>query len=146
MSAPAWPPRWPPLPPAACAAEGAVAGALLRRALAAPKPEAWRGVRGEGVVVLLGEELPWVEGATWLGLDPDMPGLYVPTTCRPPGPADLWAEALLQRVGDPADGPFAVLPGSRATRLVPLGGARPLGAAELRAALDAQAPLPPRGS
>lgn len=136
MSAPAWPPRWPPLAPAACAAEGTAATALLRRALEAPRPEAWRGVAGEGLVVLVGEELPWVEGAAWLGLDPDMPGLYVPTNRRPPGPPDLWAAALLARGGADGHGPFAVLPGARGTRLVPLGGARPLGAAELRAALS----------
>lgn len=128
-----WVDREPPLPIAGAWAEGPVARALVDRCLAdldgataTPPTDAaarilrLRGVGGGGFVVLLGaaDDLPWVDGVTWLGVDPSGPGLYVPTRIAPDRPVDLVARAVTSRAG----GPAVVIGG----RLVPVGHARPL--------------------
>ncbi|MEV6520699.1 hypothetical protein AB0M43_01995 [Longispora sp. NPDC051575] len=104
----AWAPREPPLTPAAVVGFGPVASALADaagRALAA-------GVRlraaGHGSALLVlgeAEELPWVDGARYLGWDGPV---LTPTTHRPLPSAALWRGAVS---GDrsPAD-LVAVLP------------------------------------
>ncbi|MEW1909329.1 hypothetical protein AB0442_12850 [Kitasatospora sp. NPDC085895] len=94
-----WERREPPLPPAAvlalCDAVPALAAATRARLLA--------GVRlgtlaDAGALLVLGaaDDLPWADGARYLGRDGE---LLVPTTARPlPAPA-LWPAALGARRG-----------------------------------------------
>jgi hypothetical protein len=127
-----WTARPDPLSARAVAAWGEAARALLARTLADADPGRLTGVRAEDVVVLLGPDLPWVDGVVMLGRDPRAPSLLVPTTHAPTLPFELLERALVGRFG-PA--PLAVLP--RLRRVVSLGCARPLEAAYLRAAIGA---------
>lgn len=135
-----WVAREPPLAVAGAWAEGAAARQLVARLIADlhgadadPPTEAarrvgrLRGVGGGGFVVVFGaaDDLPWVPGVTWLGVDPDGPGLYHPTRVAPDRPIDLVARAIVARAG----GPAAVVDG----RLVPLAAARPLSRRALEA-------------
>src|SRR5689334_11719291 len=108
----AWVARPAPLAPRALAARGEAARALARRLLAweEARRRGVTGCAGDGVLVVLGEDLPWVDGGRYLGHDPAAPRLLVPTSRAPDVPLDLFAEALaarLPRVG----GPWAVFPG-----------------------------------
>lgn len=127
----------PPLAPAAMIARGPVATRLLERLVRAPSPGCSGVVGADGAVVLLGraESLPWLDGVVYLGRHPEAPGVLFPTTTVPGAPLDLVARALRRMVPDPGL-PVAVVPTEGRLCLYPLGGARPLGAAELRAALD----------
>ena len=80
------------------------------------------GVAGRGVLLVTGasDELPWCDGAVYLGRDPDAPGLLLSTTSRPSVHAGLLERALLAK----ARPPLAVLHGSGV--LVSLEAARPL--------------------
>lgn len=127
-----WAPRAAPLAPRATVAEGAVARRLARHLLAAPSLAGLRGVATADLLVCLGDPPPWVDGVLLLGVDPDAPGLLLPTYLAPTPPIPL-VEAALRRDAPP--GPLAVLPAGR--RLVPLGDARALDAARLRRWLDA---------
>lgn len=118
-----WEPREPPLEPRAVAGWGDVAAALLARLARCGDERLARltGVAGDGVVVVLGaaEDLPWVDGAIWLGADPEVELLLVPTALR----CDVPATWLARRLGGVAGpGPVAVLPA--ADRVVPLAAAR----------------------
>ncbi|MFC9329573.1 hypothetical protein [Kitasatospora sp. NPDC057015] len=94
-----WERREPPLPPAAVLALGEAVPALA----AATRARLLAGVRlgalaDAGALLVLGAagDLPWADGARYLGRDGD---LLVPTTARPlPAPA-LWPTALGARRG-----------------------------------------------
>lgn len=122
-----WLPREPPLPPVGVAARGAAAIALAEALLARDDDalQSWQGVAGDDVLVVLGADLPWVPGVTWLGA---MGPLRVPCTRRPDLPEDLVSSALSRAAGG---GRVAVLPD--ADLLVPLSEARPLHRATLAA-------------
>ncbi len=125
-----WVRREPPLPPTGAAAEGDAARALADALLARDDDALarWRGVAGGGVLVVLGADLPWAPGVTWLGA---MGALLVPCTRQPDLPEDLVEEAILRRLQGAA---AAVLPASG--RVVPLTAARPLDRAVLTAWRD----------
>lgn len=114
-----WQLRERPLQPVAVAAIGTAARALVasveRRA-----ELRLRGVAGDDVLVFLGDEdeLPWADGAIYLGRDEDAPSLLLPTTLRPTLPLPLVERAFLRR----GWGPFALLPASR--MLLPLDAAK----------------------
>ena len=118
--APALPWRWrvrePPLAPCAVLARGEVAQRLARRLLALPQDRCsrLRGVAGEDVLLVLGaaEDLPWVDGVGYLGVDPAAPALLLPTTEVPELHPLLLQRALLRPgASDPARrAPLAVLP------------------------------------
>ncbi|MFO0714683.1 MAG: hypothetical protein U0353_32885 [Sandaracinus sp.] len=131
-------PRAIPLAPTCCLVEGTAAAHLARRLVA-------RMLEGEAVdarlvgvasverryVVLSGpsDALPWIDGARYLGIDPDAPRLRLSCTHAPalsdgraisPG---LVERAVLARVRRAeASGPFVVL----RRRVIALGESRPL--------------------
>jgi len=99
-----WSPRIQPLPVQGCWAEGTDTIERLRKKL-----QPGRGLRlaqGESCWVVLGEQVPWVEGLTYLGRQ-DL--LYLPTLWQPDLPLD-WLTARLQKLGPP---PWALIPTSR---------------------------------
>jgi hypothetical protein len=124
-----WGPREPPLPAAGAVAEGAAARAMATR-LCARTPESLARLRGvvvgADVLVVLGEagDLPWVEGARYLGRDPLAPSLWLPTTRAPQVSVALFERALSLAQMPPGRGPLAVL--LDPPRLVPLAAARPI--------------------
>ncbi len=107
-----WAPRVEPLPPIAAAGAGSVAHALARRLLAAEDASlaTLSGVAARGFLLVLGrgDSLPWVDGISYLGRDPEAPLLLVPTTLAPSVPAELVERALVRRAS--RDPPIAVLP------------------------------------
>jgi hypothetical protein len=129
----AWRPREPPLAPVCALALGAAARALAARLLARPDAELvrLRGAASAELLAVLGEPewLPWADGVTYLGRDPEAPALLLPVHLAPRLHPALLERALLARAA--AGAPLAVLPES--SRLVPLGGARPLHRDALRA-------------
>lgn len=120
-----WVPRDEPLAPAAALGTGPVAEALVR-ALLQRSDEALARLSGVGsarVVVVMGEDLPWVDGLVYLGSDPEAPALLLPTALRPTVPLPLLQRAVLARL-PPGSSPVALSPRTR--QLVALGGSRPL--------------------
>ncbi len=129
-----WQPRRIPLEPAAVAARGPVAERLVERLLTG-EPDVLarlRGGAGDDVVLILGTaaDLPWVDGAIYLGQDATAPGLYLPTAAAPDVPLPLLQNALRRAVDGQESTPFAVLP--EWNLLLPLVNIRPLGAEWLR--------------
>jgi hypothetical protein len=53
------------------------------------------------------QPLPWVEGATYFGLDAAFPGLYLPTARKPVVPGELLLATL--RANGPAHGEILLL-------------------------------------
>jgi hypothetical protein len=91
-----WARREPPLRPAAVAATGSVVDSLRRATInRADLGGELRAVGGDGWLVVLGDstDLPWADGAIYLGWDS---GLLVPTTSAPSPPAGLLRTALPQ--------------------------------------------------
>jgi len=87
----AWRRREPPLAPVAVAGSGAVAAALATRARErVARGAELLGAAGSGWLVILGggDDLPWADGAVYLGADD---GLLVPTTLA------VWPAAGLVR-------------------------------------------------
>ena len=83
------------------AARGEAARALARRLLARDDEALARlsGVAGPELLVVLGvaADLPWVDGAVYLGRDADAPALLLPTTREPAMPPVLAERALIAR-------------------------------------------------
>lgn len=135
-----WRVREPPLSPAAAAATGPAARALAQRLLAMPdeRLRALRGVAGEALLLIIGaeEDLPWVDGAQYLGRDPEAPGLLLPTTLCPAVPLPLVERAVMLRRRT-APMPMAVV--LDPPLLVPLEDARPVEKPALRQWLEGAA-------
>ena len=131
-----WVSRVDPLAPAAAVATGDAAFALVRRVLALSEEHRLRLVcaASANVFVVRGEELPWVDGVAYLGVDPAAEGLLLPTTRRPDLPPDLFARAVYARFPHAAR-PLAVL---ESRRVLPLGAARAIDAYALRKWLEAR--------
>ena len=104
-------------------ARGQAAQRLADRVIASGGP--WTGVVGHALIVLLGPELPWIDGVTYLGHEPDQPALWFDTRLQPSVPV-AWLVSRVARGGrvawlhDPAV-------------LVPLGAAAPFHAPALQA-------------
>jgi hypothetical protein len=100
------------LEPAAVAGLGPAARALAARLmlLGADQLAKLRGCAGRGIVAVLGEtkDLPWADGVTYLGRDPDAPRLLVPTMLRPSVAMDVFERAIARRAAA-LPGPWAVL-------------------------------------
>lgn len=125
-----WAPRVVPLVPAALVAVRGVIPALHAR-LAGADDDALgrlRGVCTDDVWIVLGEaeDLPWVDGLTYLGRDPEAPSLWLPTYLEVRPPAVLVERALRARLGG---GPLALF--GTPPRLVGLGEARVLDRARM---------------
>ncbi|MFO0625830.1 MAG: hypothetical protein U0325_09465 [Polyangiales bacterium] len=129
-----WTPREPPLPVRGVALRGAAAVAVCARLGEADEAtlRALRGVAAGADVVLLGDAPPWAPDGVWLGRDDDAPGWLVPTATRPSVPLPLLLRALASR-GVPSGQPHALWPTAEGLRVVPLGEARALSRARLRA-------------
>jgi len=88
---PVWRRREPPLPVAAVVAGGAASESLRIATLKRLAEQEFRAAGGDGWLVVLGEELPWADGAVYLGWDS---GVLVPTTSIPSPPVALLRAAL----------------------------------------------------
>lgn len=106
-----------PLAPRGVIASGDVALALARRALARGL-EGLRGVASPAgaprLLVLLGEALPWADGVTYLGCEPEAPRVHLPTTHRFVSPSGTPLGAALIEgalAHGPVPGPWAIAPG-----------------------------------
>jgi hypothetical protein len=122
-------PRDVPLRPVAAVAAGSASRALARRLLARTDGElaALRGVAGRELILVQGDDLPWVDGVIYLGVDPDAPSLLVPTTHAFDAPPALVERALTTRFHG-AKPPLAVVD---ERLVVPCAHARPLSRALL---------------
>ena len=105
-----WVLREPPLAPEGAFAAGEASMRLARRLLELDDAALarFRGVAAKELIIILGDELPWVDGIVYLGRDPDTPQLYLPTTRTPSLPLPLVARAVARRDRDLAP-PFALL-------------------------------------
>ncbi|MGW4207366.1 bpX5 domain-containing protein [Lentzea sp. NPDC004789] len=107
-----WTRREPPLAPAAVAGGADLRAAAVRRLREGAE---LRVACGPEWILVVGGDLPWADGVTYLGWDD---GLLVPTTLAPSTPAGLLRHAL------PAD-VLAVLPGAVLTGPAPVRAADP---------------------
>ncbi len=105
-----------PLPPAAVAASDEAGDRLRERAT--KNASVWRAEEWT-VVMAVAEELPWADGATYLGMAHDANGLLLPVHYCPDVPADLLLLAVRELCA-PSPGPYAVLPGVAGVVVVPL--------------------------
>lgn len=96
-----------------CWAEGEVARRLARKL----RPgSGLRLVTGDSLLIVLGSEVPWVDGLIYLGRQQL---LYLPTLWQPNLPYE-WLVARLQGLGHP---PWALVPSANAVRAVGLSAA-----------------------
>lgn len=124
-----WVRRLAPLPPVAVAARGDAAKALVRRLLldADSQLANLSLVAGARLVVARADSdtLPWVDGARYLGIDPEAPNVLLPTTRAPDVPVQLFERHLLSVHGG-LRSPVAVLAnGDSGLTLVSLSDGRP---------------------
>jgi hypothetical protein len=131
-----WRPRSTPLDPVGVAARGESARALARRLLARDDEALARmsGAAAPELLVVLGDsaDLPWVDGAVYLGKDASAPSLLLPTTREPSVPLPLVERAFARAAGAPP--PLAVL--LDPPLLTSLQGARPILRTTLQSWLD----------
>jgi hypothetical protein len=132
-----WRPRPVPLAPLAVASVGAASLAMARKLLGTGDDmlSRLRGVAGNNILLLLGEaaQLPWIDGAVYLGRDPASPSLLLPTHSEPEIAPALFERAILARFPELA-APLAVLPGD--SLVVSACEARPVERARLAAWLE----------
>ncbi|TNE85597.1 MAG: hypothetical protein EP330_25075 [Deltaproteobacteria bacterium] len=92
------PSRWlvrdAPLAPLAAVATGEAAHRLARRLLAREDLRGLRVAVADHLLLVRGEDLPWVDGIRYLGRDPQAPRLLLPTTHTPPVHPSLLQSAL----------------------------------------------------
>jgi hypothetical protein len=89
-----WDLRDPPLAPVAMLCRGTAASALARALFYDDVRRSKCVMVGSGdVVVTIGEDLPWVDGAIWLGR---VDGLLLPTTLKPSVAPSLVLDALFR--------------------------------------------------
>lgn len=135
---PEWVPRAVPRAPVAVVALDGCRGALLSALLHLDEERfgRLRGVVGARAVAVLGAEddLPWFDGALWLGRDEEAPSLLLPTTLDPAVPVALLARAVDEERGR-RPLPVALLPSARA--LLSLGRAQPLDVEAVKGHLEA---------
>ncbi len=127
-------PRSAPLEPRAVIGFGTAARALAERLLACDE-ETWTALRGlvwKEALLVVGPTavLPWANGVSYLGQDPEVPLLLLPTQLRPNVPLDAFGRALLEHAKG-LEPPLVVT--ADPMRVVSLTNARPI----LRARLTA---------
>jgi hypothetical protein len=87
-----WDLRDPPLAPVAMLCRGTAASALARALFYDDVRRSQCVMVGTGdVLIAIGDDLPWVDGATWLGR---VDGLLLPTTLKPAVAPSLVLDAL----------------------------------------------------
>lgn len=90
----------------------------------------FQGVGGKQMIFLAGENLPWTDGAIYLGKDARLPAALLPTTLEPNIPLELLEQTL--KIKFKLLAPFVVLP----EKLVPVGAAKILSRRALEIWLD----------
>jgi hypothetical protein len=127
-----WQNRAFPLVHCAVVARGEAARVLARRLLTRDDESlsSLSGVAGENLLLVLGEanNLPWANGALYLGRDVEAPSLFLPTTLAPDVPISLFERALQARFAQLAL-PLAVLP--QWNLILPCGAAQMIARREL---------------
>ena len=119
---PHWIPREPPLVPAALWAAGETLHLLENRlhGLSDRRLQRLSCVRTREGMLLLGDDLPWLEGVVWLGRDPEAANVWMPVHLATDIPAGVLELACLARCG----GPVALIPeardGAGASLMIPL--------------------------
>lgn len=121
-----------PLAPVAIAALGPHARTLIARLREIPDDHLRRytGVTSRNATVVLGPDLPWFDGALYLGAQG---ALLLPTWAEPSVHPLLLEKALRRAMREAPAGPLAILISTlqAAPLVVPLAGARPLSRARL---------------
>lgn len=86
------------------------------------------GVGAKRMILLIGDgnNLPWTDGAIYLGRDRQIPSKLIPTTIKPAIPLDLFEKVLNEKFKGLS--PFAVLP----EKIIPYGGAKRLSRSVLK--------------
>jgi len=130
-----WTRRRAPLPPVAAVARDGAARKLVTRLLER-EDEVFarlRGVASDDLVLVLGDrdDLPWVDGVSYLGRAPGAPELLVPTNLEPTVPESLLSRAISHAQIAP---PVGVLVDKKT--LVSFQDARPLDRGALKRWLD----------
>lgn len=112
-------------PPLACAAVVAIGDSALRLAAATSSRlrlgDAFSAAGGEGWLLVIGEDLPWADGVTYLGREE---GILVPTSRRTSFPAALVKASLGPQVPPGCD-LLVLLPGRIFVCATPHGTADP---------------------
>ncbi len=125
-----WTPRRTPLTAVAAAARGEAAIRLVKRLLARDDDHLrlLQGIGGADLAIITGpqDQLPWVDGVTYLGRASGAPDLLLPTNLQPTVPENLLARAIAHAKIPP---PVALLVDHRT--LVSLAQALPLSRATL---------------
>jgi hypothetical protein len=101
-----WETAEPPLSPVAVAGHGTVGTQLAERAKASPH---WESIRFSDWCVVIGDELPWIDGVIYLGLLPGTTDVLIPVHHRPQLHPDLVARAGASIAGD-TRGRIALIP------------------------------------
>ena len=113
--------RWetaaPPLSPVAVAGRGSVGAQLAERAEASPH---WESIRFSEWCVVIGDELPWIDGVIYLGLLPGTTDVLIPVHRRPQLHPDLVARAAMAIAGD-TRGRVALIPVDDGVSVLALG-------------------------
>ena len=122
-----WTHREAPLPPQGVLGHGEVARTLGRRVLARHS-SAWDVLATDDLLVVLGDDLPWADGVTYLGKCPVISGLWWPTTHV----TQVHPAIIAQRIRRTTPLPAALTPGC----LIALHEARPADPEHLRAWLS----------
>ena len=104
-----WSPRSQPLEIEACWAEGASLSRLRSKLSQRSELRQFPTVSG---LVVVGDDLPWVEGLVYLGCQQS---LYLPTRWQP----NLPLEWLIARLREHSPAPWVLLPPGRAIGLNP---------------------------
>ncbi|MBI4820024.1 MAG: hypothetical protein HY791_27360 [Deltaproteobacteria bacterium] len=123
-----WVDRLEPLEPRALLAFDEVARRLRRKLLRSDSFDRLLGVGDERVLILLGSELPWVDGVLYFGRDARAPSLLLPTALAPELPVEVLEAAVLARS---LSAPILVCPSPALT--VSVAAARPLSRSKLEA-------------
>jgi len=87
------------LEPAAVVGLGPVARRLGERLLKCTDAQLghWKGLTATGLLIVLGADLPWVDGVEYLGRDLEAPRLLLPTALRPSIGVELFERAIVRR-------------------------------------------------
>lgn len=119
-----WQNRTDALSPCAVVAfdEAAISLAEKLLSLEDEKLRSLQGISGRQMILITGESenLPWTNGAIYLGRDAQMPSILLPTTLKPNCPLDLFERAVNEKFRRFT--PFAVIP----EKIIPFGAAKPL--------------------
>lgn len=107
MTSLSWHERPTPLTPTGIVGVGEVAISLARRVLLEDQPSLFQSVAAKDLLVVLHHQPPWVDGGVFIGVDPDAPGLYLPTWMELSVHPQLVARALRDKG---LIGPVVLLP------------------------------------